>query len=266
MEQMRVVVTATVAGLREWPSDAALLCDELLAGTGAQVVGQQNGWWQLMADHRYPGWGRRECFAVLPGWAEKPKLTVTGSCVDVQQQPRVRCVAPQTLLRGCLVSPIGSPREGWQQVVLAGGGGGYIKSLHLGEYPLCGGGSQKAIRENICKMALSYLGVCYRWGGKTPLGIDCSGLCAQIYLMHGIVIYRDAGIRPGFAVHKIKKEQAQQGDLLYFPGHMALYLGAGRYIHANATEGGVSVNSLSPTAPDYRRDLAEGISMWGSVF
>lgn len=39
-------------------------------------------------------------------------------------------------------------------------------------------------------------------------------------------------------------------DLLYFPGHVALYLGEGRYVHATALSGRVVINSLDPSARD----------------
>ena len=69
-------------------------------------------------------------------------------------------------------------------------------------------------------------------------------------------------------MHAIPPEQKQCGDALYFPGHIALYLGGGRYIHSTgaAASGGVVINSLDPADPLYREDLVRSLYAVGSVF
>ena len=61
--------------------------------------------------------------------------------------------------------------------------------------------------------------------------------------------------------------RGSRGDLLYFPGHIALYLGNDRYIHSTARAGsdGVMINSLDPAAPDYRADLREKLYAVGRI-
>ena len=73
---------------------------------------------------------------------------------------------------------------------------------------------------------------------------------------------------PGFPVRQISYDNIKEGDLLYFPGHIAMYIGEGEYIHSTARPGsdGVVINSLNPAADNYRRDLAESIYAAGSVF
>lgn len=68
----------------------------------------------------------------------------------------------------------------------------------------------------IVQTAYQYLHAPYLWGGKTPLGIDCSGLTQMVYKMHGIQLKRDA------------YQQAQQGTTLSFieesePGDLAFF-------------------------------------------
>lgn len=127
---------------------------------------------------------------------------------------------------------------------------------------------EQQFREQVAETALSYLGVQYRWGGKSTAGIDCSGLTSTSYMLNGVLTYRDAQIQEGFPVHEISPEQIKKGDLLYFPGHIALYLGDGRYVHSTGQigSGGVVINSLNPQDEDYREDLVQCLKAVGSIF
>ncbi|MEG2086778.1 MAG: SH3 domain-containing C40 family peptidase [Angelakisella sp.] len=266
------IITAMVAPLRVQPDSRALLCDELLCGSTAELLEQRrDGWCHLRAAHGYTGWTEQKNLSRevrAQQWLEhhKPQLVVTGSVVDLQLEPRVRALSLATLLRGSVVLQDGELQDSWLPVELADGSRGWLPSLHLSAYPLGAGWGEAALRDSICTLALRYLGCCYRWGGKTPLGIDCSGLTSQVYLCHGIVLWRDSALTAGYAARAIPRERLAPADLLYWKGHTALYLGAGRYLHANATAGGVSQNSLLPSDPDYREDLALSLTGCGSVF
>lgn len=128
--------------------------------------------------------------------------------------------------------------------------------------------TEERLRERLAASACEYLGTQYRWGGKSSQGIDCSGLVFMSYLDQGILIYRDARIHEDYPVRRIAAENLKKGDLLYFPGHVAMYLGAGKYIHATgyARTPYVTINSLRASDPDYRADLAEKITGYGSIF
>jgi hypothetical protein len=71
-------------------------------------------------------------------------------------------------------------------------------------------------KNEIVKSAYLYLNTPYLWGGRTPLGIDCSGLTQMVYKLNGHFIPRDAG------------QQAQTGEVLSFieesePGDLAFF-------------------------------------------
>jgi len=140
--------------------------------------------------------------------------------------------------------------------------------LWTGELPQKEIVDEREFRKAVVENAMQYLGTQYRWGGRTSLGIDCSGLASESYLLSGIIIFRDAKIQPGFPVREIPKEEMLPGDLMYFPGHIAMYIGDGRYIHSTGKIGnsGVVINSLNTEAADYREDLTRSWYASGSIF
>ncbi|MCD7716834.1 MAG: serine hydrolase [Lachnospiraceae bacterium] len=127
---------------------------------------------------------------------------------------------------------------------------------------------EESFRDGVVRSARSYLGVQYRWGGKSSLGLDCSGLAFMSYLENGVLIYRDAKIKHGYPIFEIPREKLKPGDLIFFPGHVAIYLGEGRYIHSTGYKKTpyVTINSLNPADEEYRADLAASITACGSVF
>lgn len=245
--------------------------------------------------------------AELQAWEASDLMVVSGICVDVTSIPKVQGVVYQSVYRGALVQVLAfeSEEHGWAKVALADGRVGYMRNQFLmkkrysqaglwedelpqsfltryrealleekqtGKPDEAAGTSaaelEQQFREQVAETALSYLGVQYRWGGKSTAGIDCSGLTSTSYMLNGVLTYRDAQIQEGFPVHEISPEQIKKGDLLYFPGHIALYLGDGRYVHSTGQigSGGVVINSLNPQDEDYREDLVQCLKAVGSIF
>lgn len=84
----------------------------------------------------------------------------------------------------------------------------------------------------IVAAAQSQIGVPYVWGGTTPnVGLDCSGLTQYCYRQAGISIPRNSEDQYGSARAKVPVSQAAVGDILYRPGHVAIYIGNDQYIH-----------------------------------
>ena len=89
---------------------------------------------------------------------------------------------------------------------------------------------------DIVAAAERYLGCPYLWGGKSFLGIDCSGLVQNAFRDIGITVLRDTDMQRdtiGASVSVRGDSDLRRGDVLYMPGHVLIYAGRGEVIHAD---------------------------------
>ncbi|WP_129787951.1 C40 family peptidase [Promicromonospora panici] len=83
----------------------------------------------------------------------------------------------------------------------------------------------------VVSVGMRYLGVPYLWGGSTPAGFDCSGFTSYVFAQVGINLPRTSS-EQRYAGTEVPWSQAQPGDLLWSPGHIAIYAGDGMQIEA----------------------------------
>jgi cell wall-associated NlpC family hydrolase len=211
----------------------------------------------------------RVASAEVLAWERSASYRVIAPAADILAEPLYEARILATLPRGAMLivgdSVLGKDgvETGWLSATLVDGTTGYVRSPSVRPARVWTG-SEEA-RANVLADAKLYFGTQYRWGGKSPWGLDCSGLAGMAYMLNGLYIYRDARIVEGYPVKEIHAERGKSADLLFWPGHVALYLGERRYIHSTGRSSGVVINSLDPRHPDFREDLA-GREKWGSVF
>lgn len=269
------IINVALLSIRKEPQSKSELVDEDFYGRRVEILSEpDNEWYEIMTEYNYRGYVLKSSLIVEPtlvtNWNRGNKKLIVKNCADVLAVPKVQGYCLITLFKGAVIHVISLEDEnGWVCVSLCDGRTGYIKGNFLKEcFALVKESAQDYIRSELVYTAYTYLGTQYRWGGKSPLGIDCSGLTFMAYYINGIIIYRDASIKEGFLIHEISREDIKPGDLIFFPGHVAMYLGEGKYIHATAKNGsdGVVINSLVSGEVLYREDLAETIIAVGSIF
>ena len=97
-----------------------------------------------------------------------------------------------------------------------------------------GDNGSSALRDAIVSEALTYVGkLPYVWGGTSlETGADCSGFVQSIYKMFGISLPR-ASDDQGYCGREVSSADIRPGDLVYYGGHIAIYIGDGYVVHAS---------------------------------
>ncbi len=96
-----------------------------------------------------------------------------------------------------------------------------------------------SLKEDIVEMALMYLHAPYLWGGKSPFGIDCSGLTQMVYKLNGTKLFRDAYQQAEQGETLSFVEEAEPGDLAFFDNdegrivHVGIVMNNNKIIHAS---------------------------------
>ncbi|MBD3218900.1 MAG: hypothetical protein GF310_11535 [candidate division Zixibacteria bacterium] len=104
----------------------------------------------------------------------------------------------------------------------------------------------------------TFLGIPYLWGGKSGFGLDCSGLIQLVYGFYGYELPRDSKDQRKKG-RKVARRNLKPGDLIFSPGHVAVYLGKSVIIHSSLRAGGVKVESINESSKFYREDINKKI-------
>jgi cell wall-associated NlpC family hydrolase len=215
----RLRVTADIAPLTRRPDPAAALDSQLVHGEAFDVYDVANGFaWGQLATDGYVGY--------VPATALGPDETA----------PTHRVATLSTFLypgASIKAQPLAILPMGAQVAVAIMEGdfarlasGGFVFATHL--TPL------SELRPDPVAVAEELLGVPYLWGGRTPRGIDCSGLVQLAHAMAGTPAPRDSDMQAAsFGRALGPDETPMRGDLVFWPGHVALFTDPDTIIHAS---------------------------------
>jgi len=220
VEGTRHQVIEPVAALRRAPSHQARLHTEALLGEYVTIYETTDKGW---------AWGQIETDGYV-GWLSSNAFGAAGA------PPTHKIVAPRALVFPAAdiktppltALPMGAQlsiaRQDERFAVTAAGW--HIPEAYLA--PI------KARQPDFVAVAERFLGAPYLWGGKTSLGVDCSGLVQVSLEAAGIPCPRDSDMQE-MALGKLSSMASlRRGDLIFWKGHVAIARDPESLIHANA--------------------------------
>lgn len=216
-------ITRATVPIRKLPATACGLETEGLFGETLTVYEDKNGWsWVQLHRDSYVGYVPSDC---LSGALVRPAHRVSALGTFVYSVPDIK--APP-VMHICMNSVVAIESEHGLFSKISGVG--YAVTRHLA--PL-----EKTARDFV-EIAERFIGVPYLWGGRTRIGIDCSGLVQTAFQASGLAAPRDSDMQEAEIGHSVpvtaELENLQRGDLVFWKGHAGIMTDAIVMVHANA--------------------------------
>jgi cell wall-associated NlpC family hydrolase len=216
-------VIDAIAPLRERPAADAMLSTQALKGERVTIYDRNDegfAWGQLNGDG-YVGWIPD---AALAKPVSAPTHKVTALRTFAFPGPSIKLPPVETLSIGARVTVV---RDDGAFAVTDEGR--YLPRGHVGGID--------AMEMDFVAVAERFIGTPYLWGGRSSLGVDCSGLVQLSLTAAGTGCPRDSDMQQdglGRELSAAEMKKLQRGDLIFWKGHVAIVRDTDTMVHANA--------------------------------
>ena len=222
-----------IAPMRLGPFSGAELATQALKGERVTIYDRnEDGWaWGQLGDDGYVGW-LPDPALYRPG--PPPTHKVTALRTFAFPGPSIKLPPVDTLPMGAVVVVV---RHDASFVVTSAGH--FLPAAHVGAID--------AFESDFVAVAERFVGTPYLWGGKTSLGIDCSGLVQVALTACGIGCPRDSDMQQEGLGHEVplkEIDKLRRDDLIFWNGHVAIVRDSKTILHANAHHMATAIEPL----------------------
>ena len=208
-----------------------LICNPLVKFKGLMAAADAYGF-QMVATGHYAG---------LRKDGERVLLTMGEN--KARDQSYMLCRLTQKELKRLEAEKIAKEKETQESATVSGGSSGSSSSGSSSGSTSVSGNSSTG--RAIANYALQFVGNPYVLGGTSLTnGADCSGFTQSVMAHFGISIPRTSDAQ-GRAGREVSYSEAQAGDIIYYGGHVAIYLGGGRIVHASTEATGIKTGTAT---------------------
>ncbi len=231
-------VLDAVAPLRRLPRPDAGLDTEVLAGETLRVLDEDDEGWSWVQLDRDGYVGYLPSHAILKGEAAPATHRVAALATFVYPALSIKQPPTARLSFGSPVRVLREREENGRRFAITAEGGAIV-AHHLAPID--------TRESDPVAVAERFLGIPYLWGGRSSLGIDCSGLVQTALFSCGIPCPRDTDLQEKTLGEPIGLDPAgwRRGDLLFWPGHVALVRDGETFLHANAAMMAVGIEGIA---------------------
>ena len=238
-------VTSPSVGIFRHPRRDAMRETEAIIGETLTVFERADGWaWIQLDRDGYVGYMAESAVGPLK---REPTHRVWTVATFVYAAPDMK----SEVLRSLTMNSLITVKEEGDGVFLPLEGGGFVVRRHTAP--------TGAFHSDFIAVAERFVGTPYLWGGKTRLGLDCSGLVQTAMHAAGLDCPRDSDMQQQSIGRLVNDpEDRRRGDLLFWQGHVGAMVDSDRLIHATAHHMEVAIE---PVEAVIERNLAAGLPL-----
>jgi cell wall-associated NlpC family hydrolase len=243
-----------ILNIREKPKHSSQLVTQSLIFSSMKVLNKSGEWIQITLDQdNYIGWVKKSDISLMnknryDELRNKNKVIVTSISANLfsdNKKDNIRVYMGSIL-------PIEKEEDNYYVVSNLEGNKYYSdKKLYINKEDVRFIGKElkpsiKNINSDLIELSKKFISTPYLWGGASSLMLDCSGFTQLLYRVNGYSIPRDADQQQDFSKKITNINDLKEGDLVFFPGHVGMYIGDKKFIHSSVGYGGVYITSFDP--------------------